>query len=136
MRVVKVFNDTYGHPVGDDCLRRVGSVLKESARRPGDLAARYGGEEFALVLPGAEARPAQAIAEDVRRRVAELAIPHLGSKIGDHVSVSLGVATAYPATEASPAGLIASADAALYRAKVHGRNRVELETQLSPARAV
>ena len=118
----KLFNDTYGHQAGDECLRRVAQVLAGHARRTADLAARYGGEELALVLPETEAEDALRVAEDVRRDVESLEIPHSRGPHGI-VTVSLGVAAAVPG-EGNLEDLVAAADAALYRAKREGRNQV------------
>jgi diguanylate cyclase (GGDEF)-like protein len=118
----KIYNDTYGHQTGDECLKAVAAQLKSAERRAGDLAARYGGEEFALVLPGTDEKGAWSIAEDVRTRVEGLGMLHSGSS---HrvVTVSCGAATAYPAEDDTPEDLILAADRALYRAKESGRNR-------------
>jgi diguanylate cyclase (GGDEF)-like protein len=123
----KAYNDLYGHPAGDTCLRQVASQLLSFGRRPGDLAARYGGEEFVLLLPGAEPAGAAALAKRACEQVASLAIPHGASTVGPHVTVSIGVATASPAMSDAATGgmaaLVAAADAALYRAKEQGRAR-------------
>lgn len=120
----KKFNDTYGHGPGDDCLRSVGRALAGSVKRSGDLAARYGGEEFALLLPEADADAAGAIAEEVRRAVEALAIPHAASGAAACVTVSVGIATRIPTPDTLPLALWTEADARLYRAKSSGRNRV------------
>ncbi|MFH1059755.1 MAG: diguanylate cyclase [Pseudomonadota bacterium] len=121
----KQYNDTYGHVQGDRALQAVATVLAASARRPGDLAVRYGGEELALVLPGADLRAAAGLAEQLRRQVQALAIPHRASGVEPVLTVSLGVASLAPGLTADPASLINAADEALYRAKQAGRNRVE-----------
>jgi len=127
----KRYNDHYGHQAGDDCLKTVATTLAGAAERPGEIVARYGGEEFAVVLPVSDARTAAALAEKMRSRIAELALPHAGSQITDHVTISVGVATlpdgrddekAFP----DEAALIAAADQALYAAKEAGRNRVQV----------
>jgi diguanylate cyclase (GGDEF)-like protein len=122
----KAYNDTYGHQRGDDCLKRVALCLSGALNRPGDLAARYGGEEFAIVLAGTTAGGARAVAETLRARVEGLGLPHAGSSTSDRVTITLGVASAIPLRDSSPATLIAAADRALYRAKRAGRNRVEV----------
>lgn len=120
----KLFNDTYGHQAGDDCLRGVAGALKDFARRPGDVAARYGGEEFVLVLTGAAPAQARLVAERVRDRIQALAIPHQRSSHGS-VTASFGVASMVPGRQHSgPEVLLLAADQALYRAKEGGRNRV------------
>jgi diguanylate cyclase (GGDEF)-like protein len=122
----KPYNDAYGHQAGDECLRRVADVLGHAAHRPGDMVARYGGEEFAVVLSQTGAAGARAVAEGLRAQVEALRIPHSASSFGI-VTISLGIATALPASEAGLDSLLRTADAALYRAKRAGRNRVEAE---------
>jgi diguanylate cyclase (GGDEF)-like protein len=121
----KAFNDTYGHQHGDDCLRRVAGALGQGARRPGDLAARYGGEEFAVVLPTTPSEGARLVAAGIKNAIAALGIEHSNSSAANHVTASLGVATAFPKQFASDqAALLKLADQALYEAKHRGRNRV------------
>jgi diguanylate cyclase (GGDEF)-like protein/PAS domain S-box-containing protein len=124
----KLFNDRYGHLAGDGCLRAIASQIAAAARRPGDLAARYGGEEFLLLMPHADRAGAVCVAERVRKLVLDLAIAHEGSFLPGLVTVSIGVATAWPGDPESGLGsvsaLVAAADAALYQAKSAGRNRV------------
>ncbi len=119
----KLYNDTYGHKAGDECLRTVAAVLKSFARRPGDLAARYGGEEFLLVLSEAPAEDAARLAEEVRTAVKALGLPHRASKVEPVVTVSLGVATAIPNVDSDPGSLLQAADQAMYQAKRDGRNK-------------
>ena len=120
----KAYNDFYGHPAGDDCLRRVAEAIVASVRWPGDVAARYGGEEFAVVLPDTDETGALVIAARIRHAVLNLAIPHKGSENGV-VTVSIGVAGAKPnALEDSGDLLLREADRALYLAKNGGRNAV------------
>jgi diguanylate cyclase (GGDEF)-like protein len=120
----KQYNDTYGHQAGDDCLRRVARALSSTCNRPTDLVARYGGEEFAVLLPGADSRDAQVVAEAVRAAVEGLGIPHTLSKAGPYVTISVGVATDVPEAQETWHPFIAEADQALYAAKATGRNRV------------
>lgn len=122
----KNLNDSYGHPVGDECLKIVAQALKQSVNRPGDLVARYGGEEFVAVLPEVGAEGAALIAERMRAAVEALKFPHCDSRIAAHVTVSLGVASLVPTRESSPDMLIAAADKALYAAKETGRNRIQI----------
>lgn len=120
----KQYNDIYGHAAGDDCLRRIGEALKTVPRRTGDLAARYGGEEMALLLPGADAAAALAIAEHLREKIDKLNIAHAGNPAGN-VTVSAGVDALTPARPGNtPEELIQRADQALYQAKHSGRNQV------------
>ena len=124
----KAYNDHYGHPAGDACLQQVAGILRDRlAQLPlsGEcMLARTGGEEFAVLLRGMDAAGAAALAEALRQSVAERAIPHAHSPVAGHVTISLGVAGATPQGEDDPQSLIARADAALYRAKAAGRNRV------------
>jgi diguanylate cyclase (GGDEF)-like protein len=118
----KLFNDTQGHPEGDNCLRMIGGSI-DSIVRQEDFAARYGGEEFIMLLPGVDAGGALEIAERMRRAIEVLTIPHQAAPLGT-VSVSVGVATLSLAQASNEQQLIEAADAALYEAKRRGRNRV------------
>lgn len=123
----KAYNDRYGHPAGDECLKQIGLALKGIATRSSDVAARFGGEEFALLLPGLDERDGPALAERVREAVAALRLPHEGNLDGDgYVSVSVGCATMRPVAGSRRHGdqLVGGADRALYAAKRMGRNRV------------
>lgn len=120
----KTYNDNYGHPAGDDCLRRVAAALTMAMRRPGDVLARYGGEEFVAILPDTPTVGAQEVANAARLEVARLVLPHDASADGI-ITVSAGIAAADAASvDLTPAALIGQADKALYRAKHAGRNRV------------
>lgn len=121
----KLYNDSYGHQQGDDCLSRVAKVLQEHARRPTDLACRYGGEEFAMILPETNLQGAKWVAEDIRKAISAEAIPHRNSKVANCVSMSLGVAI-YNGQYHQVKEFINAADGALYKAKELGRNRVEV----------
>ena len=120
----KLYNDTYGHQSGDDCLRKVASALQSGLLRAIDFVARYGGEEFAILLPATGSNGAIPLAESLCRGVHELGLEHSGSTASNVVTVSIGVATTSPAEGGSPAELIAAADGALYQAKQAGRNCV------------
>ena len=120
----KFFNDSYGHLDGDRALAAVGTVLRNSVRRPGDLAARYGGEEFVILLPNTAREGAMEVARQVLNSVDQLHIPHGASKVAPYLTASIGVATEVPSAELSPAYLIAAADAAVYSAKAAGRHRI------------
>ena len=119
----KIYNDTYGHQSGDDCLKAIAGVLGKSIKRVTDLAARYGGEEFAVVLPDTDSVGAMGVAEKIRKRVEEMEIEN-HEVPGRWVTISLGVASVTPSIEESPSSLIALADKAMYQAKHAGRNRV------------
>jgi diguanylate cyclase (GGDEF)-like protein len=120
----KAYNDTLGHPEGDKCLVMVASVIRDATNRAGDLAARYGGEEFIIIVPGLARDAALEYAEMLRSAVEARAIPHPSSPVSSVITMSIGVAACVPSEESSAAALIAEADAALYRAKNEGRNRV------------
>jgi len=119
----KLYNDHYGHPTGDDCLRRIAALLDLCLRRPPDIVARVGGEEFAALLPETSPGGARDVAERIRQRLAAAAIPHAASPFGQ-VTVSIGVASATPTPGADGKLLLAQADEALYRAKQSGRDSV------------
>jgi diguanylate cyclase (GGDEF)-like protein/PAS domain S-box-containing protein len=122
----KLFNDTYGHWAGDECLKAVAAEIRKVIQRPTDFAGRYGGEEFSVVLPTTDAAGAQKIGERIRRAVESLVIPHQCSLLGGVVTVSVGVAAKVPARDESVQMLVEAADQALYQAKAAGRNRVVL----------
>lgn len=122
----KLYNDTYGHQAGDECLRQVAAVLQHSVKRSADLVARYGGEEFALVLPNTDIQGAACVAELIGQKVRGLQIVHAKSAVSEYVTLSLGVACCIPAPMSQPGALIAIADEALYRAKAAGRDRVSV----------
>ncbi len=125
----KRYNDALGHPAGDKCIVEVATVLDAIARRAGDLVARYGGEEFMLLLPATGAADAMIVAEAARAGIEALGIPHPDGA-APVVTASFGVATIVPDASGpekagDPAVLVSAVDAALYRAKSAGRNRVE-----------
>jgi diguanylate cyclase (GGDEF)-like protein/PAS domain S-box-containing protein len=119
----KSYNDRYGHQAGDDCLRRVAQAMSEVMKRPGDLLARYGGEEFAIILPETDVFGAALVAENIRRAVEAMAIPHAGSGSA-MVTVSVGVSCMRIERDNMGPALVQAADQALYEAKNAGRNRV------------
>lgn len=131
----KGYNDTYGHLEGDAALRAIASAICECATRPGDLVARFGGEEFVVLLPDTDSAGAFEVASAIRRTITGLALAHRGSPFGV-LTVSIGVASRSPPTGASASMLVEGADAALYKAKAEGRDRVvlaDLEHAFGPA---
>ena len=120
----KAYNDANGHIGGDECLKRIATAVA-SEMRANDLVARYGGEEFAVILPNQSLKGAAIVAERVRARVEKLGLPN-GQVPGELVTVSIGAATALVAPDNNACELVATADAALYRAKHMGRNRISL----------
>ncbi|WP_445658582.1 sensor domain-containing diguanylate cyclase [Achromobacter sp. NCFB-sbj8-Ac1-l] len=119
----KRYNDRYGHQEGDELLKILALTLRGKARRPRDLAARYGGEEFVALLPDTSQAQALEIAETIRQAVVGLCAQHEDNE-GGIVTVSIGVATRIPKPGDDAASLVEAADAAVYRAKESGRNRV------------
>jgi two-component system, cell cycle response regulator len=118
----KQYNDTAGHAAGDEVLRSVAAALMQSCRT-GDIAYRYGGEELLVALPEQDAATATVVAERMRSAIEALGIPHPGLAAGGVVTVSGGVSAFEP--DDTVASLLRRADAALYRAKEAGRNRIE-----------
>jgi diguanylate cyclase (GGDEF)-like protein len=119
----KCYNDVYGHQDGDDCLVQIAQAAQKVVARPADLVARYGGEEFVVILPETSERGAFRVAEAIRNAVLALAIPHRGSDICKHITVSTGICTLIPDLDFSPDYLINQVDQMLYLAKHQGRNR-------------
>ncbi len=122
----KKYNDTYGHPAGDACLKEIAKVMTRTSKRPADLVARYGGEEFAIILPDTSDRGALFVADTIRQQVEKLKLPHQKSPISTYVTLSMGVATQVPSPHQNIHHLIQQADRALYQAKTQGRNQVNL----------
>ncbi len=122
----KAYNDNYGHQAGDECLKQIGKVLKESVTRPEDLVARYGGEEFIAVLADTDINGAMIVAERIRSKVKALNMPHETSSIAKIVTVSMGIAGGVPNRDSLSGSFITMADKALYQAKRNGRNQIRL----------
>ena len=120
----KLYNDNYGHLLGDDCLRSVSRVINNCSNRPGDLAARFGGEEFTVLLPDTDTRGAVHVAESIRAKVQDLKIAHAFSPVHKYVTLSLGVFSVFPEHSSDPQTLVEASDKALYEAKRAGRNQV------------
>jgi diguanylate cyclase (GGDEF)-like protein/PAS domain S-box-containing protein len=120
----KLYNDRYGHPAGDACLRAVGQAARALAQRPADVAARYGGEEFAVILPDTGREGAACVANQIRQAIRALGIAHQDNR-GGMITASLGVVTIHPASGQNTAhDLLKRADLLLYRAKAGGRDNV------------
>lgn len=120
----KLYNDSYGHGQGDDCLRSVAKALASRVHRSSDLLARYGGEEFVVLLPDTDHAAALVTGEKLREAVEQMRMEHRASKVTDHVTISVGVATAVPAEEGRLTALLEQADGMLYVCKSAGRNCV------------
>jgi adenylate cyclase len=130
----KRYNDTYGHPRGDDCLRQVADAIQQAAKRPTDLAARYGGEEFVVLLPNTDAQGALQVARAIQLQVQALQLDHVGSRVSPFVTLSMGVASLVPSADSSPERLVNAADAGLYEAKHKGRNQVVFQVAQLPVK--
>lgn len=123
----KLLNDHLGHQAGDDCLKRIASILGGELLRPGDFAARYGGEEFVVILPITPIDGAEVVAARLIAAVDGLAIPNPKSPFGS-VTLSVGLASINENKDICPDDLVRIADQALYRAKNEGRNRIASAT--------
>jgi diguanylate cyclase (GGDEF)-like protein len=121
----KLYNDHYGHPAGDDCLRRLAKGMAEAIRRPADFVARYGGEEFILLLPDTDIEGAQWVARNVHEKIQTMKIPHAFSSITERVTLSIGAVSLIPTDDLTRFDLVKFADECLYSAKRNGRNRTE-----------
>jgi len=119
----KLYNDHYGHQMGDECLRAVAQALASCTRRPGELVARYGGEEFVVLLPNSCEDEVLRYGDWICQHVAALQLPHAASPVARHVTISVGLCSMAPTNDDSPATLLEAADKALYEAKRSGRNR-------------
>ena len=127
----KAYNDTYGHLQGDNVLVQIARTIKHCLKRPADLGARYGGEEFVALLPNTTLTGAVHVAEEIRRSVQALAIPHQKSSNSNRITISLGVACIIPSSQSiNPDILLQAADKALYQAKTEGRDRVSVDLSL------
>jgi len=124
----KAYNDTYGHPAGDKCLRQVAQALAGALKRPSDFLARYGGEEFAVLLPDSTVAEAAKVGEMLTARVRQLELPHRASSVGLQVTVSIGAHAATPPVRGRQEQFMAETDALLYQAKLDGRDRVTAST--------
>jgi diguanylate cyclase (GGDEF)-like protein len=120
----KQYNDTYGHLLGDDCLRDVAKALYNAVNRPGDVVARYGGEEFGVLLPHTQADGALQVAKKLKQAIADLRIPHSQSPISPYLTISIGIASTVPELGRSSNTLLNKADQQLYKAKQRGRNQI------------
>lgn len=135
----KNYNDHYGHPRGDECLKRIAATLKQTLKRPEDILARYGGEEFVMILPNTDQAGVEYLGESIMKSVRDLNIPHEYSSVAENVTVSIGGATAIPEPGAhSHAEFLEIADKMLYSAKAIGRNQIRCvfwdSLQLQPGR--
>lgn len=120
----KLYNDTYGHLKGDECLKKISTFLNTLNEPPNKYVARFGGEEFVLLALNEDETSAYVLAENIRKKIHDLNIPHKGSKVDDVVTISVGVVTVFPSDKIKPESVILQADKALYLSKKNGRNQV------------
>ncbi|MBD1389365.1 diguanylate cyclase [Neiella sp. HB171785] len=128
----KLYNDHYGHLAGDECLQKIGNLLRHERflSRPGDLIARYGGEEFAIILSGTDLEDALFIINKIVDAIANAQIPHDASKLEEspYITASVGIASMIPPKHSPQSTVIDKADTALYQAKAQGRNQIVVYT--------
>ncbi|MDD3323680.1 MAG: sensor domain-containing diguanylate cyclase [Sulfurospirillaceae bacterium] len=120
----KLINDTYGHQAGDECLKKIGLLVKKFTKRPSDLCARYGGEEFAIIFGNTDFKTSMKMLNRLLKDITDLQIPNEKSPIMPTLTVSIGVSTILPSAQISEKTLVASADKLLYIAKEKGRNQI------------
>lgn len=126
----KQYNDIYGLAAGDDCLRQIAIILQSGVKRPADLVVRYAGEKFAIILPNTTEVGAVHIATKLQTAIKKLNIPHGGSSISSHITLSMGVACLVPLPDTTFSQLMINAERALQQAKSDGRDRVIAESTL------
>ncbi len=124
----KQYNDTYGHPAGDQCLKLLAKTLKQKFKRSSDFIARYGGEEFAIIMYDTTGERAYSLVRDALTFFQALEVEHSSSRVSKYVSFSSGVCEAHPNEDLTPSQLVEATDKVLYCAKNDGRARVYLET--------
>ena len=122
----KLFNDTYGHLAGDDCLRLVSAAFNQNITKKKDLIARYGGEEFSAILQGYSKAESFEVCENLRRAIEEIEIP-VGEGITTRVTLSLGMVNFIPSDTVTMEEWIQCADQALYKAKSNGKNQTAID---------
>lgn len=120
----KLYNDFYGHQMGDDCLRAIAHALQDAIKRPGDMIARYGGEEFACLLPDTDLAGATVVAQTMLEAVRRLQLPHEASHTAPFVTLSIGLATRHRLAKIDGPSILKLTDQQLYRAKSNGRNQL------------
>ncbi len=121
----KLYNDYYGHAMGDKCIKNIAGILLSALKRSADSAARYGGEEFCCILPETDIRGALKVAEEIISRLDSMQISHERSLTSPNVTVSIGVYSLIPQQGEYWKDALSKADQNLYLAKKNGRNRIE-----------
>jgi diguanylate cyclase (GGDEF)-like protein/PAS domain S-box-containing protein len=121
----KLLNDTYGHQSGDECLVKIGALLKKFVNRPSDICARYGGDEFVLVWGDTSLRQSLELVSELLQQIIDLNIPNCKSPTSNYLTVSIGLAELLPNKTNRESELISNADSMLYKAKESGRNKIE-----------
>lgn len=128
----KLYNDTYGHQAGDNCLQQVALKTRNCLKRPSDIVARYGGEELVIILPQTDTNGAYYVAEKISNEIKNLRFEHIKSKVKLGIlTVSIGIASTIPNYQDNPAILIRAADEALYQSKAEGRDRISISPFLN-----
>lgn len=122
----KLYNDKFGHSAGDDALKNVAAAMRDTIVDETYFPARYGGEEFAIVLPGVSQLQTMEIAENLRKNIEALNIPHVSPRLDSVITVSIGLATLVPTVSENSKVLIELADKGLYLAKNRGRNQIAI----------
>jgi len=120
----KLYNDTYGHLEGDDCLKKIASAIKSVVKRDLDLVSRYGGEEFACILSNCNTKNATQVANEILNQIKTLKIHHPTSRCSNYISVSIGFTTVSNNDSLDYKTILINADKSLYKAKQNGRNQV------------
>jgi diguanylate cyclase (GGDEF)-like protein len=123
----KLYNDTYGHIAGDNCLKTIADTLKRTVAREGDFVVRYGGEEFVVVLPKTDEEGVRNVAERMLENVRLLALPHKTSDAADHVTISIGAMTSKVGYTYNANAYVNRADEIMYKSKRNGRNQYTFE---------
>jgi len=124
----KKYNDTLGHPAGDECLKQVATLLKQAVSRETDTVLRVGGEEFGILMPDTDNVGAVNIAQQIHDRINTVKFPHPDSPIAPYITLSMGLETLKPSDNIPKSDLLDRADKALYQAKQEGRNRIQVFT--------
>lgn len=126
----KAYNDNYGHPEGDACIKLIAQTLSSVVSRKNDFVARYGGEEFVILMTTSDQAEIEAIAKLCMDKVRKLAIPHQFSESHEHVSISIGIASIKGQANIASSSLLKQADSALYHSKQNGRNQYTFHSMI------